>query len=133
MLKLQAGFGRSCSNISGGDCAGVQVSRTGLRLPELACFVCSVKQRRFFTMFDLKKRSSLTLRDCRETEEFRRVAVRRKSSAAVAAGEDRTPGKKCERSKKIKTPKMFPNRKKKKIQPFIYFECILLNSFGYLP
>ncbi|KAF6726957.1 FYVE, RhoGEF and PH domain-containing protein 4 [Oryzias melastigma] len=37
-------------------------------------------------MFDLKKRSSLTLRGCRESEEFRRVAVRRKSAAVGASG-----------------------------------------------
>lgn len=35
------------------------------------------------TMFDLKKRNSLTLTCSRETEEFRRVAVRRKVKDAA--------------------------------------------------
>lgn len=34
-------------------------------------------------MFDLKKRNSLTLNCSRETEEFRRAAVRRKVKGAV--------------------------------------------------
>lgn len=34
-------------------------------------------------MFDLKKRNSLTLNCSRETEEFRRVAVRRKVKGAA--------------------------------------------------
>lgn len=41
-------------------------------------------------MFDLKKRNSLTLRDSRGTEEFRRVAVRRKVQGPV--GDCQTSG-----------------------------------------
>lgn len=43
----------------------------------------------FATMFDLKKRNSLTLTCGRETEEFRRVAVRRRTKGSASTADCR--------------------------------------------
>lgn len=43
----------------------------------------------FASMFDLKKRNSLTLTCSRETEEFRRVAVRRRTKGSASTADCR--------------------------------------------
>lgn len=74
-------------------CTGGRVPATSV-FPPLPLFIdltsfAGKKDSDFATMFDLKKRNSLTLTCGRETEEFRRVAVRRRTKGSASTADCR--------------------------------------------